>query len=1590
MRPAALLTKKEAAAAADTASGAAAGAGENDNQNSSCQANTSRKGAAKKKMGNKSAAAKQENKQGDRVQGAKLVLAADEQDLLPGADYIGASVPMVANRYVPLLLRRPDAGDADPAQAQLQAQQAGARLEESRLNDAGGPAEEDPLAGGFDWERDLADEEEHDQQAEAGETSSEEGDVVEANKEIEHDKEDERTDELAPERPGTTSSSRKVNNVKNKQGVQSGKQAALGAVNAGRKQKKQSGKDGGEKQAGAKKKSTSRARKQDYYSQFSWVRGAVELWPGSRAAEYEKLRMEVQEIMDLHGLWKTKQNGDISFALKDGKIILLRDASLKPKEICGAALDDIASLMPRTPIGSATRWFSVSANAALGVGFMLLQKLFAGFRLGGVHVGDGNYTPQGFALYGGSAVTDIDWGVLSHAVSIIERAPAGLSGGYYGTARMQARSVDIHKEKDWRHVEDRAIFAETARKAMAEELQEAAWSKRMNLLLAGNQGAISFHANVRLHTIAGVLRSKAGFFWRFGRQEAHAECVLWMLSELNAAESSWRSSNAGASNDAASSSSGDFYPSRQSGRAETVEQVEWYHSILKDSQQENNRKWRGPMALNAMALSSFISKSLSKVHENNYELTTRRLQIEERERIMLMEEEARFSNCEKSWAFRAYLRAQTLELDSTSENAEPLTAKSFAHPNWWKNKDSKKVVSGWFADAVAVCTQLRADREAAIAELEQKRSNLRGEIARRVESVEFWEEVADRTADIAAALPMRRLREFERSVVYDVSAEGDAPPLLDTTPRATYEDDLDCLGPELSSPAGRFLIRVLAKTKLERELRRASEPPVLPAIPLRDQMFVIFWSLGRPAGWVAFSVGSKLGEPVDLLHIVSNTDPNAPSVLYSFDSDLLPVSTWNFLWVRMRSHLPPQQQKTPGEEQKNTNDSSGCSTSTSSGGAERGRLQVEQEQVDKSRLLVEFEMVEPIARDKYLVPADCAALKQETGEVVEPRGKKEPTAESEKPGARVKPSERVIGGSVRNWINFIKAGRYCSAKAYLDSVRLYRKTLALSRRLRKARKATKKKQNDRAIRQKAVRMRRAGQQREERDGVGGADDGGRDDLAEEQVDDEDLPASWAAAWTALGDPKEAAAGEEMTQRELLGDEMAGESKMLVDLVAQDEHGGDEVQLELDAARGPDEHEDEQEATKVVRDYSYLLPDYVPTSLGQAGAQLLLEDEDEVGDHCSVRSERSTHSSEAAVLEDRTLLAPGEFIDDVKMDERPLQLANFFDSCDKKDAPSGEKNEPPTRHVDARGGATLFAVGENKRARLLGAASTSSRGDGMEVDEDEELFFLQQQTQDGDFFSDVKTEVLMNSASAQLPSSASCSSARQLPPLAPGDDDVVLDPVTGLPPRDEEEQTRRLRDEEAQGAELARLGEESLRDPFAPGVEPEKGATSAQIISRGSGFVAESDGSEKKAVVPETKQKPALSEKELREYRAMVQRMRTNANATIGGFEITFRGNANAWRGKKDKKGPQADMRSVGRTLIAKPMAGDPEGDTILQIHERRAGVAPEWLRCQKHAAQKQRDFQPGKKHVAEDYLLLWIANMRYVAQSPDVESVRNK
>lgn len=109
---------------------------------------------------------------------------------------------------------------------------------------------------------------------------------------------------------------------------------------------------------------------------------------------------------------------------------------------------------------------------------------------------------------------------------------------------------------------------------------------------------------------------------------------------------------------------------------------------------------------------------------------------------------------------------------------------------------------------------------------------------------------------------------------------------------------------------------------------------------------------------------------------------------------------------------------------------------------------------------------------------------------------------------------------------------------------------------------------------------------------------------------------------------------------------------------------------------------------------------------------------------------------------------------------------------------------------------------------------------------------------------------------------------------------------------------------------------------------------------------------------------------LHSYKQQLAAERARVDRSHGGFELTLRGDAAAFK----KKGRAA------KTLQVRPKLDTREGRAIQEMWDYDKARAAGWLCCQTASLMKQRDFKEGKRQTAEDYLNLWIARARFIAQ----------
>eukprot|EP00392_Amoebophrya_sp_AT5.2_P008657 g8685.t1 len=931
--------------------------------------------AAKKKAGAKK-----------KASGKAAASMANKLDAMNGAEYKDDDATYVANPHNCLLQRRTE----DPA--------------------AGG----DPMAGGFDWNND-------DHEDDAG------GDGEDANEEL-----------------GATiagSAQEFINGA--------------AASSSGANDKAESnGKEGDAKKKKPKKKD------RDYFTQFSFSlnrlvahqrrnlflvikkkmektgRGAVvEWWTEDRKEEFETERAATEALLARHGLWDFKQQGvHISYALTSGKVVMLRD-----KTTLVAVIEELLALLPNTRPGSDTRWWSIGANSRLGVGFGLLRMCWDEIELSGVHVGSGDYTPDNFSICEKSKTTLLDWAVLCHHVELAGGPAAGIGASTYKTAAAHAGRIDLNKPEEFRHTKRMSKFFNSARSSM-QELRPKCYDRDVLRLTSNRHDAVEYHRPLRVETVAAVMKSVGGFLYRFGAREAYQEFFYWIRAELLAL-------GADASEEQLCAKLNELLerPDLISlFRTKTLElidsgllvqlkriksdhwrlrmcraalaycelldphsiRVEFQHQVLQ-SAQKSHGAWKGDRALNAHAYASFVEKVLAEDLEAQYARTHNHLLREEKERLMFQDEILRFDRYDPAYKYRAWLRCKTDEiLDEEEERA----AGPFSQATYKKQKHDAEKVESWFRLAAGISRELVSERISTIEELQKKKAELKAEIKRRAPAKQWWGKVIQLLPDYAFQIPARRIREFERDMIFDFEKRATCP-LVDINLCQYFDEQSDVVAPELASPLGRFISRVLQSKKDQWMTRKIDEPLELLAFTHDGEVYVVWWALGRPAAQVAIGIGPELGT-VDLTKLLEDEDKM--KALYSYDASLQKVSLWSsFFFVSMAEVW---------------------------------------ESFHSEGVVVNFELVAEVSRSDHLGPDDRDALFAETGEKI---ARVRPVRE------KAKPSERIrVGATISNWLDLLEQGRYCTARTLAAQVEHRRRKEKLQRKVRAARKLARKKRKD--------------------------------------------------------------------------------------------------------------------------------------------------------------------------------------------------------------------------------------------------------------------------------------------------------------------------------------------------------------------------------------------------------------------------------------------------------------------------------------------------------------------------------------------------
>eukprot|EP00392_Amoebophrya_sp_AT5.2_P018099 g18564.t1 len=800
---------------------------------------------------------------------------------------------------------------------------------------------------------------------------------------------------------------------------------------------------GGDANAKSKpKKKPGRAR--DYYSQYSFSFNRLInhqrrslLQNLARALEqdihvavtgnkeiFEQARALTQSILVRHGLWDAKKNGPIHYAISDQKVWLLDIPGDEHAAPGKTVADQLCYLIPATRPGSETRWWSIQKNSGLAVGFGMMRFLFKNMRMAGVHIGGGEYTPDSFGVSVG-LTTLLDFSLLSHLTQTVSDPATALSATTYSKARIESRAIDLGRDDHYRGEAQRKKFLQIAADSL-NRLRPLQYEKEALVITGGDGDAVEYHKQLRVHALGGVLRAVGGYYWRFGEHEAHHMFLLWLvraclklqteeeqeakLEEMLRDENTpfmFRTKNLDLIEVGTVSQLRDMIT--RFGRAVALRmaqaqlalleigdshsiRAEFHHQRVQSCQQPNGT-WCGDKAVNSSASQSFVRRVLAEKLEQTAAKQLDQIELLHRERLQMQGDYLAFTGAREKQdvnqiapgiRHRAYISSRVGD-EASKLNVE----KGGTQKEYQKGKQNLETVREWLDESIEMCERKIGDRLGTIAALEDERAKVLDDIARRDPAEAFWNAVVDQLPDLAAEVPLRRVREFEQNTIWDTENKGVAGPIMSVDMRATYEADLDFPAPTELSAAGRFVCRILAADAKTRKQDPAAAPRYV-AVELQERVYVVAWSMGKPAGFVALALPpSGLGK-VDLLEMLN---PENVKALISYDAEMEKRSDWHFFWVTFEEH--PDGYREDG-------------------------------------VIVDIKFEKLIPREEHFAQEDREAAAAEKGEYAKGAGK------SAKAKAKAAP-------------------------AFIDQTRMWKKRYALQRKLRKARKLTRKELRDKKL-----------------------------------------------------------------------------------------------------------------------------------------------------------------------------------------------------------------------------------------------------------------------------------------------------------------------------------------------------------------------------------------------------------------------------------------------------------------------------------------------------------------------------------------------
>eukprot|EP00392_Amoebophrya_sp_AT5.2_P006138 g6148.t1 len=282
--------------------------------------------------------------------------------------------------------------------------------------------------------------------------------------------------------------------------------------------------------------------------------------------------------------------------------------------------------------------------------------------------------------------------------------------------------------------------------------------------------------------------------------------------------------------------------------------VEFYRQALQSAQKECGR-WRGDKAVNSAAVQSFARRVFLMDPEALAAKLCQQIEELESERQAFCEEATKFEvaagrqiSCPTTVKVgtlnRAHMRTRAGERETAGHLLGKRGQEQTAHQ---EGKRDPATCRGWLSDAGEICKEMAMYRQGTIDELTKKLREAGAKIQRRRPAGLFLGEVLRAVPELAAAIPFRRLLQFEKGLTFDIEKAGCAGPIMSVARRATFEDDLDVMAPTTHSAAGRFVARIISAAEKQREWGSLEDPRSF-ALELGGRLYVITWTMRRQPG----------------------------------------------------------------------------------------------------------------------------------------------------------------------------------------------------------------------------------------------------------------------------------------------------------------------------------------------------------------------------------------------------------------------------------------------------------------------------------------------------------------------------------------------------------------------------------------------------------------------------------------------------------------------------------------------------------------------------------------------------------------------